>query len=82
MEIYLSVNDFPDSISQLPKRKEENIIYEVVCVKLFNILTRRSIFRSLTPFRNSAGFRIRHRIYCVKYHPVCSDDTHGPRGIT
>jgi hypothetical protein len=31
MEIYLSVNDFPDSISQLPKRKEENIIYEVVC---------------------------------------------------
>lgn len=57
MEIYLSVNDFPGSISQLPKRKEENIIYEVVCVKLFNILTRRSIFRSLTPFRDSAGFK-------------------------
>jgi hypothetical protein len=35
----LSVNDFPGSISQLPKRKEENIIYEIVCVKLFNILT-------------------------------------------
>jgi hypothetical protein len=26
MEIYLSVNDFPGSISQLPKRKEEENI--------------------------------------------------------